>query len=299
MRELLEPIVGESGALIAQLVLTGAVVLALIAIVYWLVRRFGAMRIGGIGRTRVPRLALVDALAIDSRRRLLLVRRDSVEHLVLIGGPTDLVVEPQIVRARQKAVAPQVTAVPSQPQAVPTPLPAAPAAVALQHHARPPRYSENDAGGTPIPFPAQRTNAVRPSEAVNASFHPFQRVPATPNGANPDEAPSLAPAIEVESAYAPLRASDFDRPLASAGDRPAARWSDSGITDGGALQTPAARGAHDRASAAYDGGQSALAVAPDTRLSAPPRRLDDPDISGLEAEMARLLGEIAPSRSSS
>jgi hypothetical protein len=33
------------------------------------------------------------AIALDGRRRLLLVRRDDVEHLLLIGGPADLVVE--------------------------------------------------------------------------------------------------------------------------------------------------------------------------------------------------------------
>jgi flagellar protein FliO/FliZ len=36
---------------------------------------------------------------VDGRRRLVLVRRDNVEHLLMIGGPTDIVVEPNIVRA--------------------------------------------------------------------------------------------------------------------------------------------------------------------------------------------------------
>ena len=49
---------------------------------------------------RLPRLAIVDSLAIDNKRRLVLVRRDNVEHLVLIGGPSDVVVEPSIVRQR-------------------------------------------------------------------------------------------------------------------------------------------------------------------------------------------------------
>src|SRR5262249_17504940 len=36
---------------------------------------------------------------VDNRRRLILVRRDNVEHLLMIGGPSDIVVEPNIVRA--------------------------------------------------------------------------------------------------------------------------------------------------------------------------------------------------------
>ncbi len=76
------------------------VVLALIGAAAWLVRRFAGNRLGAnANRGRMPRLAVIDAAAVDGRRRLVLVRRDNVEHLLMIGGPTDLVVEPNIVRA--------------------------------------------------------------------------------------------------------------------------------------------------------------------------------------------------------
>lgn len=76
------------------------VVLALIALAAWLVRRFsgGNLR-NNANRGRMPRLAVIDAAAVDGRRRLVLVRRDNVEHLLMIGGPTDVVVELNIVRA--------------------------------------------------------------------------------------------------------------------------------------------------------------------------------------------------------
>src|SRR6476660_8331483 len=75
-------------------------VLALIGVAAWLVRRFGANRLGANpSRGRIPRLAVIDAAAVDGRRRLVLVRRDNVEHLLMIGGPSDIVVEPNIVRA--------------------------------------------------------------------------------------------------------------------------------------------------------------------------------------------------------
>ena len=70
-------------------------VLVLIGAVAWLVRRFAGNRLGGHGnRGRMPRLAVIDAAAVDGRRRLVLVRRDNVEHLLMIGGPSDIVVEP-------------------------------------------------------------------------------------------------------------------------------------------------------------------------------------------------------------
>src|SRR5882672_11507309 len=75
-------------------------VLALIGVAAWLVRRFAGSRLGtNTNRGRMPRLAVIDAAAVDTRRRLVLVRRDNVEHLLMIGGPTDIVVEPNIVRA--------------------------------------------------------------------------------------------------------------------------------------------------------------------------------------------------------
>lgn len=77
----------------------GLGVLIVLAIVYWLFRRLGGGTFiaGGIHRHR--RLAILDAAAIDTRRRLVLVRRDDHEHLLLIGGATDIVVEQNIDRA--------------------------------------------------------------------------------------------------------------------------------------------------------------------------------------------------------
>ncbi|MCW5703235.1 MAG: flagellar biosynthesis protein FliO [Bradyrhizobium sp.] len=93
------------------------VVLAMIAGVAWLVRGFAGRRLGaGSGRGRMPRLAVIDATSVDNRRSLVLVRRDNIEHLVLIGGPNDLIVETNIVRAM-----PQRDQVPHRPGAAEAP----------------------------------------------------------------------------------------------------------------------------------------------------------------------------------
>jgi flagellar protein FliO/FliZ len=95
-----ETLFGSEMPLAARFFIAFLVVLALIGATAWLVRRFGANRLGGAGaRGRQPRLAVIDAATVDGRRRLVLIRRDNVEHLLMIGGPTDLVVEPNIVRA--------------------------------------------------------------------------------------------------------------------------------------------------------------------------------------------------------
>src|SRR5712675_3346353 len=85
-------------------------VLAMIGVAAWLVRRFATNRLGAnTNRGRMPRLAVIDAAAVDGRRRLVLVRRDNVEHLIMIGGPTDVVIEPNIVRATATAPARETT----------------------------------------------------------------------------------------------------------------------------------------------------------------------------------------------
>ena len=70
----------------------------ILAVVYRLV--FGhRLRVPGASRARQPRLGLVDAFSLDGQRQLVLVRRDNVEHLIMIGGPNDVLLESQIVRA--------------------------------------------------------------------------------------------------------------------------------------------------------------------------------------------------------
>jgi hypothetical protein len=45
---------------------------------------------------RGSRLSISEYCEIDDNRRLVIVRRDEVEHLLLIGGPQDVVVETDI-----------------------------------------------------------------------------------------------------------------------------------------------------------------------------------------------------------
>lgn len=39
------------------------------------------------------RLSVTEQFNLDGRRRLILVRRDGVEHLIMTGGPVDMVIE--------------------------------------------------------------------------------------------------------------------------------------------------------------------------------------------------------------
>jgi hypothetical protein len=235
MRALLEPTLGPTGALIAQFVVTLAVVLLLLLAVVWLVRRFSPGRVATGGRGRLPRLAIVDAMAVDNRRKLVLVRRDNVEHLILIGGPSDLVVEPGIMRQRtaagqrqaaaqpaapgqqaatqeptaaaaQVAAAQPATAAPAvrssepSPPALP-PRPAAPAVAPPSRAAAFPR-ARPEAVGTdqPIPFPPRRAPAgargwLRRDSAPESIGRPETEEQPAPR---PPAAPAPA-GIEVET----------------------------------------------------------------------------------------------------
>ncbi|NLH83604.1 MAG: FliO/MopB family protein, partial [Phyllobacteriaceae bacterium] len=94
-------------------------VVLLILAVTWLFRRlFGTTFVRG----RSTRLSVIDSAPVDPHRRLLLVRRDDVEHLVMVGGPNDLLVESRILRAAP-VVAGRATAHPQPvpPRAAPRP----------------------------------------------------------------------------------------------------------------------------------------------------------------------------------
>jgi hypothetical protein len=73
----------------------GGVALAfviLIVVLIFLKRKNSPLFVKG-GRVREHRLVVLDAAAIDAKRRLVLIRRDETEHLIMIGGPTDIVIE--------------------------------------------------------------------------------------------------------------------------------------------------------------------------------------------------------------
>ncbi len=53
--------------------------------------------------TRERRLGLVQSAVIGGGRRLILIRRDEVEHLIMTGGPVDVVIETGIRRGRSMA----------------------------------------------------------------------------------------------------------------------------------------------------------------------------------------------------
>lgn len=152
------------------------IVLALIGLVTWLIRRFAGNRLGGsTARGRMPRLAVIDAAAVDGRRRLVLVRRDNVEHLLMIGGPSDIVVEPNIVRAaatREPAgPRPSLGDLPPRPAPFPEnedllPEIEEPAPAAPNFPPRPPR---------PASFEDTRRSAPRPSADPLAGFAPEPR----------------------------------------------------------------------------------------------------------------------------
>ncbi len=130
------------------------------------------------GKNRQPRLQVLDAAAVDARRRLVLVRRDNVEHLIMIGGPTDIVVESGILTSPVGREAVQ--------QVV--------AARAVAPELQPPAQSFD----TERPQPVLETRPVAPQRAAAVS------VPAEPRVEPPREAAfAPEPVRPVRQAAAP------------------------------------------------------------------------------------------------
>ncbi|WP_044564452.1 flagellar biosynthetic protein FliO [Azospirillum sp. B4] len=72
-------------------------VLGFILVAGWLVRRFGGGALLRLPGRADRRLGVVEVLTLDPRRRLVLIKRDGAEHLLLLGGAQDLHVEGPIL----------------------------------------------------------------------------------------------------------------------------------------------------------------------------------------------------------
>jgi hypothetical protein len=302
------------------------IVVALIGVAAWLVRRFAGNSVGGgAARGRMPRLAVIDATAVDGRRRLVLVRRDNVEHLLIIGGPTDVVVETNIVRgaaSRDPAPirAPAGTELPGRvaplPDAtnwgadneagraeafeVPEPAIVERPGPRLPHIEEPrrPAMSERRADlGSFVPEPIARPEP-RPSAPLRTEPRPPRAEPPIPRAPRGPELPSRGPAALTRTTPRPAEQpmSAADQNLAEMAQRLEA-----------ALRRPSAGSSSEpRApSVSHADRVGAPPVAPDTPASRPASETDNApapasapepapapktSFENLEDEMANLLG---------
>jgi hypothetical protein len=283
------------------------IVLVLIGGVAWLVRKFGAGNAGaGANRGRMPRLAVIDAAAVDNRRKLVLVRRDNVEHLIMIGGPTDVVVEPNIVRGMpQRDQAPQRGPAGTELPARHSPLPDAnwQDAEAFEHREPampepPPRpartpypddirrasppIADYDTASSFTPEPMTREPRLAPrSERADP---PMPRMPrASEIPAKPAAPAPRAPRQEPLPSSADQNLADMAQRLEAALRRPGSELR----LDGGETRAPAVSAA-DRVGAPPPSSRSA------SRPSAPAAPAAKPGFDNLEDEMASLLGRPKP-----
>jgi hypothetical protein len=262
----MDSLFGAEGSLIVRFVVAFVIVLALIGLTFWLIRRFGGARVGAAAqRGRQPRLAVIDAAPVDGRRRLVLVRRDNVEHLLLLGGPSDVVVEQNIVRA-----------VPvNPPRDVPVPRPSEgsrPLADAA-------RALDDDNGWTPPGEPSQRPSFARPEPLSRGPRpEPMVRAALPPSIAPRPSEPAPPPIVPAPEPAAP------DAALANMAQRLEA-----------ALRRPGAPEPRPTPQAAAAPMELTGGEPPPTAPEEPAARPADPAksksvLDSLEAEMASLLG---------
>ncbi|HYA79741.1 MAG TPA: hypothetical protein VED87_02265 [Methylocystis sp.] len=181
----------------------GVFILLAILLFIYVARQLFGRRIRAPGpRNRPRRLDIVDAFDLDRERQLIIVRRDNIEHLLLIGGPNDVLVEGSILRGEPMAARTETRELrpsaptpgwPSAPGAVETP-PAPPPAIAPKPE--PPREA---------PPLAARAPSREPPPAV---LEMLRRRPAEP-ARRPEPAhsepplPELTPPEPVEAAPPP------------------------------------------------------------------------------------------------
>ena len=153
------------------------VLLTLFAVVLRRITGRRSMLAAQSGRTRQPRLGIVDVYDLDRQRQLILLRRDNVEHLLLVGGPNDVVVETNIVRvpgARLGASASE----PERLETAPEPAPSRP----VLEPPRPepiPSFPEPTRPSEPV-RPAEPARAGRNGQGLATARSPSATMPALP-----------------------------------------------------------------------------------------------------------------------
>ncbi|MCO6407923.1 flagellar biosynthetic protein FliO [Hoeflea alexandrii] len=160
---------GQGATLLTAIIIVAVALLALVG-VFWLIRNRAASTFIRGGKNRQPRLAVLDATAVDTRRRLVLIRRDDVEHLVMIGGPTDIVIESRItphddIQSAQAAQPRQQRAAPPAPEPARPARAAAPVQAAPQPPERQARSADTAA---PTPPQARQQPVSAPLAAASA-----------------------------------------------------------------------------------------------------------------------------------
>lgn len=210
----------------------GLGVLIVLVFAVWLFRRLGGGTFiaGGIHRHR--RLAVLDAAPIDTRRRLVLVRRDDREHLLLIGGATDIVVEQNIHRAEDdlagKTGKSAVHAPDNRPEKAVAPLAeggmaASPAARAEEKFAAGERSGSAELEISAAPTPAASDRSLAVPDEPGSEPVPLRAQGGAPGiGDENADQPARRSARATEATEAPVKA-PCATPSERASAEPAAR----------------------------------------------------------------------------
>lgn len=89
--QFLSSLLGGSGDTLVTSALALGAVIVLIVLGLWALKL--AMKAGTAMRPQGRRVQIIEQVQIDAKRQLLVIRRDNVEHLVMTGGPQDVVIE--------------------------------------------------------------------------------------------------------------------------------------------------------------------------------------------------------------
>ncbi len=270
----------------AQWALLFLVLAVTLAILFWTFRMiFGYGGGAKLSRNRQPRLSVTDAAMVDDKRRLVLVRRDNVEHLVMIGGPSDIVIEQGIERSQTG----QSTS-PAQSAKTQTPQPHSPQPFTGPASSKTSTEANETGRSVNEPAPAAAAGLAAASAAPVASA--ASETPSSPNTSNHTDTSAKSFRSEAPQRLSQsVSGTEHSRAQGTAAQAPDEPQSDPGTLDDVKPDWPEASTATEKPS------QSASSKPTETRK--------DPDIgdfdgstesdnnnSRTEDEMQRLLDEL-------
>ncbi|TAJ30907.1 flagellar biosynthetic protein FliO [Bosea sp. (in: a-proteobacteria)] len=221
-----------------KVIVASVVILVLLALLGLFVRQIqgGRLKVPGQagGRQRQPRLGIVDTYDLDRQRQLVLIRRDNVEHLVMVGGASDVVIESNIMRGSARSTTPMFSEAAAQDRPLPpfeTLVPPSEPALRAGDELRRAGVSA-DASEIAAPAPMRSPQAIAetaiPAAAAGAGFAAVGAASRAPSAAAPPlqppmmsgQPPSFAREHAPAPAVSPGELDDMTRQLEAALKRP-------------------------------------------------------------------------------
>jgi flagellar biogenesis protein FliO len=90
-------------SLVLAVVIVAFAIALFAALAFYVKRKFNINSLG-LKLNPQARLSVIETVHIDQKRKLILIQKDGIEHLIMVGGPSDLVIDTHTASSKNQAI---------------------------------------------------------------------------------------------------------------------------------------------------------------------------------------------------